>query len=198
VEATVAASFRVSRPSRWFRLGLLCAIGCGLAGAATEAALTAQEQSAGTGDQASPLRVESLRITPERPGSDTLCQLTLRLHNSGAKPMYAFALDVTLNGAPLPIYERQLFLQAVRAGETAELRLFNFWTTETGRARPADGRLVVEVRVREALWLDITTEPAEPSPGAADGEREMVEVWTPAGEVPGLPVRGSATLELSS
>jgi hypothetical protein len=191
VEATVETAPRV-RPTR--ATGLAAALLAVLGGSLAEAGSAGQPESA-----ASPLRVERLIVTPERPGSDTLCRLVVRLHNGGEKPMYAFAFDVELNGVPLPVYERQLFLQSIPAGKSAEVRLFNFWTTETGRARPADGRLAVEVKVREALWLDVTTEPA-----AADGERkadepaEPVEVWSPAGEVPGLPVRGSLTLELSS
>jgi hypothetical protein len=145
----------------------------------------------------SPLRIEALVITPERPGSDTLCQLTVRLHNAGAKPMYAFAFDVELGGVALPVYERQLFLQAIPAGETAEVRLYNFWTTETGRSRPADGKLEVLVEVREALWLEISTEAAAEA-ADDDGEQpEPVEVWTPAGEVPGLPLSRTQVLELA-
>lgn len=143
----------------------------------------------------SPLRIEALVVAPERPADDTLCRLVVRLHNAGAKPMYAFAFDVKLDGQPLPVYERQLFLQAVPPGETAEVRLFNFWTTETGRPRPADGTLDVEVTVREALWLDITHETGAEPPEAGKAS-EPVEVWTPAGEVPLLPVRRSLVLQL--
>jgi hypothetical protein len=175
-------------PASWCAAALLWAL--------VPAAAPAQPQ-AGEGAAASPLRIEQVRVSPERPGTETLCQLGIRLRNGGEKPMYAFAVDVKLDGTPLPIYERQLFLQALPAGEAAELRLFNFWTTETGRPRPADGRLVVEVTVREALWLDITEEtPAEETEGAEPPE--PVEVWTPAGAVPGLPVRAAVTLELRS
>jgi hypothetical protein len=140
----------------------------------------------------SPLRIEKVDVSPERPGNETLCRLTVRLHNAGAKPMYAFAFDVKLEGVPLPVYERQLFLQAIPPGESADVRLYNFWTTETARPRPADGKLDLEVVVREALWLEITTEPAE------EGEHgDPVEVWSPAGEVPHLPVSGSRVLELA-
>lgn len=171
---------------RWSLGALLWALG--------SAGAIAQPQP---GPGASPLRIEQVSISPARPGSDTLCQLVVQLRNGGEKPMYAFAVDVKLNGVALPVYERQLFLQAVPAGEAAELRLFNFWTTETGRPRPADGRLVVEVTLREALWLDITTEtPAEEGQGGKPPE--PVEVWTPAGAVPGLPVRAAVTLELGS
>jgi hypothetical protein len=144
----------------------------------------------------SPLRIESIVVSPERPADDTLCRLTVRLHNAGAKAMYSFAFDVKLDGVSLPVYERQLFLQAIGAGETAEVRLFNFWTTETSRPRPADGKLDVEVTVREALWLDITHEPAADEAPASGEAAEPVEVWTPAGEVPNLPVRRSLVLEL--
>jgi hypothetical protein len=163
-----------------------------LTGFAAAAAQTPGQESGG-----SPLRIEAVSVSPGRPAADTLCRLVLRLHNAGAKPMYAFAFEVKLEGVPLPVYERQLFLQAIPPGETAEVRLFNFWTTETGRPRPADGKLDVAVTAREALWLEITHEPGEEGGAAAGSEAEPVEVWTPAGAVPGLPVTSSLVLELA-
>ena len=52
----------------------------------------------------------------------------------------------------------------------------DFWTTETGRPAPADGKLRVTVTLRAAQWVGITTED--------DG----TEVWTLGEAVPGLPV----------
>ena len=85
------------------------------------------------------------------------------------------------------MYEKQLFLQVIDAGESEEVALFNFWTSETGRPAPADGKLDVLGRLREARWVEVSE---------VEEDGEMVEVWTPLGDVPGLPQTVSMTLNL--
>ena len=134
-----------------------------------------------------PLVLEAVVIEPTKPAVDTLCKLKVTLRNSGAKSAYAFGFDVLLNGKPLEIYDTQLFLLSAPPGKATEIPLFNFWTTETGRPAPADGKLAIEVRLREAKWVEIET--------VREGDEE-VEVWTPAGEVPGLPVSSTLAVKL--
>jgi hypothetical protein len=159
-------------------LGVLAALGAAFAGAP----VTGREPTAG-------LSIAAIEVTPQDPGDDTLCQLRVKIENGGTRPASALAFEVRLDGEPLTVYEKQLFYQKLPAGEASEVRLFNFWTTETGRGRPADGALDVEVVLREAIWLDVTEEREE-------GSEEPVEVWTPAGEVPGLPVSRALTVRL--
>ena len=109
------------------------------------------------------------------------------MRNSGDRAVYSFGFDVELNGRALPVYEKQLFLQVIEAGESAEVALYNFWTSETGRPAPEDGRLEVVVRLREARWVEVSE---------VEEDGETVEVWTPVGEVAGLPQAASRTLEL--
>jgi hypothetical protein len=66
-------------------------------------------------------------------------------------------------------------------GEATELRLFNFWTSESARQAPADGRYRVEVSLDAARWYTIAKQADE-------------EVWTPVGPVAGLPATASVTV----
>ena len=131
--------------------------------------------------------LSGIEVTPAAPGAETLCKLTATIENSGDRAVYGFGFDVELNGQPLPVYEKQLFLQVIEAGETEEVALFNFWTSETGRPAPSDGKLKVLVRLREARWVEVSE---------AEEDGETVEVWTPLGDVAGLPQAVSLTLDL--
>ena len=133
------------------------------------------------------IRLDSIEVSPMAPGAETLCKLTATIENTGSRAVYSFGFDVELNGHSLPVYEKQLFLQVIEAGQSEEVALYNFWTSETGRPAPADGKLEVLVRLREARWVDV-------SEVQEDGE--TVEVWTPAGDVSGLPQTVSLALEL--
>ncbi len=127
--------------------------------------------------------VEAITVDPAAPGPDTLCQLTVKLKNSGSKIASLFAFRVEINGHQLPVYDRELFAFPVDPGASADLRLFNFWTTETGRPAPGDSKLTVAVALEEARWVEITSE-------------DKVEVWTPAGAVEGLPAAASVSLKM--
>lgn len=135
------------------------------------------------------LVVESIQVDPASPGPDTLCRLSVKLRNSGAKTASALAFRVKVDGKDLPVYEKELFLRPVsagaagNAGASAEIRLHNFWSSETGRPFPTGGKMTVEVTLAEARWMDVKTQ---------DG----AEVWTPAGPVEGLPVSKTVTLTL--
>jgi len=131
--------------------------------------------------------IESIEVTPPSPGAETLCRLSATVSNGGSRAVYSFGFDVELNGQPLPVYENQLFLQVIEAGESEQVALYNFWTSESGRPAPANGELEVLVRLREARWVEV-------SEVVEDGE--TVEVWTPVDDVAGLPQSVSLTLEL--
>lgn len=149
--------------------------------AAGLAARAAEEKPAAP---ASPLAIEAIEIEPKEPGADTLCRLRVKVRNDGPRHASSLAFAVTVGGHPLSVYRNQLFMYALAPGASTEVRLYNFWTTETGRPAPADGKLAVEVALTEARWLKIGT------------DAEGVEVWEPLEPVPGLPVRKSLTLAL--
>ncbi len=132
-----------------------------------------------------PIRVERVTVEPTRElAADVLCRLTVTLRNTGDRTASQLGFEVTINGQELPVYANQLFMYPVEAGAAADIPLYNFWSTETSRPRPADGKLAVEVTLAEAQWMDIST------------DAEGVEVWKPLGAVDGLPSAASVTLEM--
>lgn len=122
------------------------------------------------------------------PGAGALARLSVRIANRGERIASALAFTVEVEEQELPVYANQVFLKPIPAGETVEVALYNFWTGETGRPAPADGKLDVEVTLREARWMNRTVE--------KEGEAE-VEVWSPIGPVEALPVTASTTITLS-
>lgn len=135
------------------------------------------------------LTVDSIVVEPEHPGADTLCRLRVVLRNTGDKTASQLGFSVKLEEQDLTVYGNQLFMYPVEPGATAEIPLYNFWTTETSRpALPADGKMTVTVTLQEAQWMDIST---------VEEDGEPVEVWKPLGAVPGLPSGNSIELELA-
>ncbi len=166
-----------SRLSPRRQLPILAAL---LALAAAHAARAQEPQAAAP----APLSIEEILVEPSQPAADTLCKLRVKLGNKGQETASQLAFKVALNGQDLTVYGNQLFMFPVEPGADNELKLYNFWTTETSRAMPKDGKLKVEVTLTEARWMKI-----------ADDE-EGVEVWTPLGDVEGLPVSKSITLDM--
>src|SRR6185369_99101 len=77
-----------------------------------------------------PIAMDAIEVRPANPGPDTLCQLRVKVRNGGAKKASSLVFTVRINGQPLAVYKRQVYLQVIDPGTTAEVRLFNFWTTE--------------------------------------------------------------------
>jgi hypothetical protein len=153
--------------------------------AAVLAVVTTSPASAQDEEAAAPqLSIEQIVVEPGKPAADTLCRLSVKLGNAGEQTASQLAFQVKLNGQELGVYGNQLFMFAVEPGAENELRLYNFWTTETSRSMPANGKLEVEVTLTEARWMEIKT------------DDEGVEVWTPQGDVGGLPVSKKITLEM--
>ena len=128
--------------------------------------------------------IEAILVEPEKPAADTLCRLSVRLHNHGDQVASQLGFSVRINGAEIPVYSNQLFMFPLQPGAVSELALFNFWSTETSRPMPKDGKLKLEITLREAQRTMIEM-------------IEGVETWTPLGAVPGLPSTASLTLEMS-
>ena len=143
------------------------------------ASILAQEGEA----PAPQVTVKAITIEPSAPGADTLCKLQVTLENDGTEIASQLDFKVKINGKDLPVYRNQLFMYPVEAGMTAEIDLYNFWSTETSRPMPGDGKLNLEVTLAGAQWTKITME-------------DEVEVWQPLGEVAGLPVSQQLTLNM--
>lgn len=134
--------------------------------------------------EAPSIAIEAVTVEPATPGPDTLCKLTVKLANSGDRTASQLDFKVSINGQELPVYGNQLFMFPVPARETVDIPLYNFWSTETSRPAPTDGKLNIEVTLAAAQWMEIKVE-AE------------VEVWQPLGPVEGLPVSKTLALSMS-
>ena len=130
---------------------------------------------------ASGLSLTGVEVQPAAPAADTLCRLRVEIQNSGTQPASHLVYRVRVAGQDLPVYDKLVTLQTLPAGAKTEVRLYNFWSSETGRPYPADGNLTVEVSLEEARWVRVESK---------DGE----EVITPVAAVAGLPIRRSITV----
>ncbi len=138
------------------------------------AAMPALAEEAGE-EKPPPLEIARITVEPEDPGPDTLCKLRVTLKNRGSEAASRFVFEVRVGGKALPVYRDQMVLLPVAAGETAEIPLHNFWSSETSRPYPKDGKLAVEVTLLEATWVKIE-------------DKDGVEERAPLGAVEGLPV----------
>ncbi|HEY3570148.1 MAG TPA: CARDB domain-containing protein [Thermoanaerobaculia bacterium] len=129
------------------------------------------------------LTLEAVKVEPASPRPGTLCHLTVTVRNTGAQRASSLEFVVKINGQELTAYKKRLYLVPVEPGATREVRLLNFWSTETGRPAPATGKLTVEVALAHASWVRAST-------------RDGAEVWTPTGDVDGLPSSRSLSLTM--
>lgn len=133
--------------------------------------------------EAAALAIVAVKVEPALPAADTLCRLRVEIQNRGEQTATQLGFTVAVNGQKLPVYENHLFMTPLLPGATTELPLYNFWSTETSRPAPANRKLEIEVTLREARWVEISTE----------GD---TETWTPIGDVGALPVSTSITLAM--
>lgn len=122
------------------------------------------------------LVLTDLRLDPPSPSPETLCKLWVTIRNDTEQVASLLHLRVLLNGREVGRYASDSFVVRLDPGTSREVRLFNVWSSETGRPPTADGRLEVEVVLEAATWVEVEGPKSEGS-----------EVWTPKGPVPGLP-----------
>jgi hypothetical protein len=131
------------------------------------------------------LTLEAITIDPAIPGPKTLCKLRVKIRNKGNQAATAFLFRVHINGQALPVYKNYVYLQTIAAGATGEIKLFNFWTTESTRPVPKDGNLKLDVTLQEARWVEVTRKDKETD-------------YKLLGNVPNLPVSLSLTKTLGT
>ncbi len=122
-------------------------------------------------------------VGPEGLSPGTLCNLKVKLRNRGAQKAYSFRFGVKINGREMTAIDKMLYMQAVDPGNTEEIALSNFYSTEPGGTLPKDGKVTVEVTLKQAQWVEIKKE-------------GNTQVWTPLGEVKGLPFSKSVSKPL--
>ena len=130
------------------------------------------------------LVLEKVKVEPASPGADTLCRLSVTLRNAGDRQASAMEFAVKINGREVRAYKDRLFLEPIAPGATREIRLLNFWSNESGRPLPADGKLGVEVTLARASWMGREA-------------RNGADVWTPLGLTDGLPFTHSLSLTMA-
>ena len=136
--------------------------------------------------QASPkLVLEAAEVTPGTAAADALCQLRARIKNTGQAIASGFVFGVKLNEHEMGVYRNHVFMEPIQQGETHSLRLYGFWTSETGRPLPAAGDLVIELSLLEARWMK------------AEKDAGGTLVWSDLGAVEGLPLVTRQTLKLT-
>lgn len=100
------------------------------------------------------LTIVAVDVQPGNPGPDTLCKLRVRFRNAGTAAASDLTFQVTVNGQRLGNFLNHTFRVPLEAGKETDVTLFNFWSSEYSRPYPSDGRLIVEVRLTGAQWVD--------------------------------------------
>jgi hypothetical protein len=138
-----------------------------------------------TAQQAAPkLVLEAAEVTPAKAPADALCQLSARIKNGGNAVATAFVFALKIDGREIAVYRNHVFMDPIDPGVTRAIKLYGFWTSETGRPLPATGDLTVELTLQEARWMKMEKD--------AQGAR----VWQDLGAVEGLPQTVEAIVEL--
>lgn len=161
-------------------MAVVCLIGPALGLQATDptSTETASGSETAPGSEATPasLVLTDLRLDPPSPGPDTLCKVWVTIRNNTDEVASLLHWRVHLNGQDVGRYSSDRWVVRLDPGTSQEVRLFNVWSSETGRPPAVDGRLEMEVVLEAATWVEIED--------SADGGTES---WTPKGPVPGLP-----------
>lgn len=151
-------------------------IGLARVGALTLAGLCADPtvlERSGLAPPSSPfgLSITTVRVTPERPGPGSLCQLSVTIANAGTTPASRFRFAVKIDGRPVAAYTAAMHLDVVAPRATKQIQLYNFWSRKDADA----SGMQVEVSLASAEWVQ--------SGVAADG----VRTWSATGRVTNLP-----------
>jgi hypothetical protein len=126
----------------------------------------------------------ALKVEPPSPAPDTLCKLTVTLKNDSERSASRLEFRVEIGGVELPAYKARTFLAVVPPKGTLDLHLFNFWSSETSRPAPKDGKLPVTVTLLAACWVERQV-------------GEGTETWKPLAPVEGLPSSSRLVLSLA-
>jgi hypothetical protein len=129
--------------------------------------------------------VEGVKVEPPSPAPDSLCKLTVTLKNGSERAASRLEFRVEVGGVELPAYKARTFLAVVPPKGTLDLRLFNFWSSETSRRAPKDDKLPVTVTLLAARWVERQS-------------GEGTETWKPLGPVEGLPSSSHLILTLAA
>jgi hypothetical protein len=99
------------------------------------------------------LQIVAVDIDPKPTAPDVLHKLRIRIRNTGPEPASDLTFQVSVSGQRLAPYVNHAFRIDLSPGKETDVPLYNFWSSEAGRAFPKDGRLVVAVQLTGARWM---------------------------------------------
>ncbi|MGA2610368.1 MAG: CARDB domain-containing protein [Halobacteriota archaeon] len=117
-------------------------------------------------------------VKPTSPGPSALCELKVRLTNSGSRSVSNFRFNVKIDGQNVPEYKVYTYAVNIDPGTTGELALNHFYNPPEAKA------FEVQVTLVEAQWVEVKK----------DGPNTTT---TPSGAVAGLPTGASLSVKES-
>jgi hypothetical protein len=127
---------------------------------------------------AADVRVDAIMVKPASPGPSALCELKVRLKNTGSRSASYFRFSVKINGQDVPEYKVYMYAVNIDPGTAGEVALNNFNSPAGTKA------FEVQVTLVEAQWMEVKK----------DGTSTTS---TPSGAVAGLPIGSSLSVTVS-
>jgi len=126
---------------------------------------------------AADVRVAAIEVKPATPGPSALCELKVRLKDTGRRSASFFRFNVKINGQDVPEYKMYTYAVNIDPGTAGEVALNNFYSPAGTKA------FEVEVTLVEAQWVEVKK----------DGTSTTT---TPSGTVAGLPTGTSLSVKV--
>ncbi|MGO9010581.1 MAG: CARDB domain-containing protein [Bryobacteraceae bacterium] len=127
---------------------------------------------------AADVRVDAIVVKPASPGPSALCELKVRLKNTGSRSASYFRFNVKINGQDVPEYKLYMYAVNIDPGTAREVALNNFYSPAGTKA------FEVQVTLVEAQWVEVKKDGTSTS-------------TTPSGAVGGLPTGTSLSVTVS-
>jgi hypothetical protein len=126
---------------------------------------------------AADVRVDAIMVKPASPAPSALCELKVRLKNTGSRSVSYFRFNVKIDGQDVPVYKLYTYAVNIDPGAADELALHNFYSPPQAKA------FEVQVTLVEAQWVDVKKDGANTT-------------TTPSGAVAGLPTGASLSVKM--
>jgi hypothetical protein len=129
--------------------------------------------------RAAEVTVDGIVVTPASPAPETLCQLKVRLKNTGSQAVSYLKFAVSIDGKEVLQYKSNSYAIRIDPGKVGEIDLFGFWSSAAPKA------FDVRVTLEEAQWVKVAQEGS-------------TSTTTPTGAVVGLPTLASLSVKMSA
>src|SRR5271157_3890261 len=98
---------------------------------------------------AADVRVDAIVVKPASPGPSALCELKVRLKNTGSRSASYFRFNVKINGQDEPVYKQSMYVINIDPGTAGEVALNTFYSPAGTKA------FEVQVTLVEAQWMEV-------------------------------------------